>query len=607
MTEPNADLEPTPSTEPGTVTEPATTAEATAVAIAPSGVGTSRGRWLVALGVSAGAIAIAIAAALLLGGRATPEALTYVPGNSAVVAELRLDLPGDQLQKVGNLLAHFPGFKDQSTLSQKIDETLSRLVGSATKGSVDYATQVQPWISGPLFAGGTPTMAAEPAGTPGPEPSASSALMAARQPIVIVATTDGTATCDSLFKGSTPTTESYQGVTISTAPDGSFACAIDKRFGILGSPTMVKAALDAHAAHTGMDTNGTYKTARDALGGDRLATVYVAKAAMTSAKPSGLPLASGSTSGALSSALDRVPEWSMAGLNAEDDALVGDIVTAPIPAASAPSGSPLPSLPPAHTSAIAPLLPADTAALVEVHGAGIALQTALAQLRTNSALGPALGQVDGSLALLGGADQLVGWINDAGIVVEPDGTSFAGGIILTADGESTASAKADQIRGLLSLAGLGGGADITESTIAGVKVTTVDLGNLGSLLKASGTGVTLPTDAHLVISFAAKGSALILGGGEAFVRHILETAAGGSLADAAGYKHAMTRTAAENLGQVYVGAPSLLAIAENMIPTADQAAFKSNIEPYLAPFEAVVVTTTTDHGNVRVRLVATVK
>src|SRR5258706_180505 len=271
------------------------------------------------------------------------------------------------------------------------------------------------------------------------------------------------------------------------------------------------------------------------------------------------------------------------------------------------AGGSLTRLPRAHASTIAPLLPADTAALVEVHGAGVALQTALAQLRNDANLGPALGQVDSSLALLGGADQLVGWINDVGIVIEPDGTSIAGGVMLTADGESTASAKADQIRGFLSLAALGGAADITETTIAGTKVTTVDLGDLGKLLNASGTGVTLPTDAHIVISFAAKGSALIVGGGEGFVRHILETTAGSSLADATGYKHALKRASPENLGQVYVGTPSLLTLAETLIPKAEQAAFKANIEPYLAPFEAIVVTTTTDHGSVHVRFVATVK
>ncbi|HSL98184.1 MAG TPA: hypothetical protein VK831_06390, partial [Candidatus Deferrimicrobiaceae bacterium] len=89
----------------------------------------SRGRWLIGLGIAGVAIGLALVAALVLGGRQTPEALRYVPADAVIVAELRLDLPGDQLQKVGNLLAHFPGFADQSTLAGKLDEAGDRLLG----------------------------------------------------------------------------------------------------------------------------------------------------------------------------------------------------------------------------------------------------------------------------------------------------------------------------------------------------------------------------------------------------------------------------------------------------------------------------------------------
>src|SRR5689334_20022918 len=82
----------------------------------------SRTRWLIALGIVGVIVALTIAGALLLGGTSAPEALRYVPADAGLVAEIRMDLPGDQLQKVGNLLAHFPGFADQSTLPAKLDE-----------------------------------------------------------------------------------------------------------------------------------------------------------------------------------------------------------------------------------------------------------------------------------------------------------------------------------------------------------------------------------------------------------------------------------------------------------------------------------------------------
>ena len=108
-------------------------------------------RWAIGLGVAGLAIVAVIAAVLTLGSRPTPPALTYIPADAVIVVELRPDLPGDQLQKLGNLLAHFPGFADQSTLPDKLDESFTQLLGRASGGSVDYKADIKPWLSGPAF------------------------------------------------------------------------------------------------------------------------------------------------------------------------------------------------------------------------------------------------------------------------------------------------------------------------------------------------------------------------------------------------------------------------------------------------------------------------
>ena len=51
--------------------------------------------------------------------------------------------PAISARHLGNFLAHFPGFADQSILDQKIDEVLERLVSEGSDGSVDYATRVE--------------------------------------------------------------------------------------------------------------------------------------------------------------------------------------------------------------------------------------------------------------------------------------------------------------------------------------------------------------------------------------------------------------------------------------------------------------------------------
>lgn len=557
--------------------------------------GAAGGRWLLAFGVSGAVLAITAAAIVVLGARSTPEALRYIPGDVGVVAELRMDLPGDQLQKVGNLLAHFPGFKDQSTLPAKIDESLGRIVGSISGGGINYATDLQPWLAGPVFAGAPLAAGGGTGGT---------AAMAS----LIVATTDGKVSCDAAFKGTTTKSETYRGVTLQYVEGGSMACAIDGRYGLLGSQSMVHAGLDAHADHTGIDTKASYLAARDALHADVLASIYVSRDAMSGLGTIPSILGGGpDASGLLGSALARLPAWTIVGLHAEDDALVLDSVTAPVPAApEAPGASPLATAPPAHASRIAPLLPADTAALVEVHGAGILAQNALAALQASPSLNGALGQVNGALGVLGGAGQLVGWVDDLGIVVVPDGSTVTGGVVLLAPDEATATAKADQIRGLLSLAGLSGGAVTHDEVVNGTKVTIADLGDISTLLQATGTNVNVPSGTHVILSLAVHGSAVIIGG-ETFAARILDNQTGGALSDQAGYRRALARAAEQNLGEVYIGGSSLLTIAENAMAETDRPKFDTDVKPYLEPVDVILATISVENGNPRLRIVASVK
>jgi hypothetical protein len=267
-------------------------------------------------------------------------------------------------------------------------------------------------------------------------------------------------------------------------------------------------------------------------------------------------------------------------------------------------------MPPSHVSRIAPLLPADTALFYELHGTGVLGQNLLATLRANPALSSTLGQLDATLGILGGPQALIGWIDDAGIVVIPDGTSLTGGVVVQAADDATASAKADQIRSLLTLAGLGSGITTRDIDINGTKVTIADLGDISSLLQQAGQatgGLTVPPGTHIVISLAAHGSTVLIGAGESFARRILETAAGSSLADQAAYKTALGLSFATNSGQVYVAAAPLLAFADTTIPADAKAGFDSDVKPYLAPFDAFLETASSDSSGTRIRFVITVK
>lgn len=585
---------PTLATE-GAAAGPAPTSTVTAT---PPTTGSNRTRWAIALAVAAGAIAVAIAGFLLLAGRPTPEALRYIPADSAVVIEARFELPGDQLQKLGNLLAHFPGFQDQSTLTDKIDEALSRLVTAGSEGGVDYRGDIKPWVSGPLFVGvGAPKDAADGSTTP--------------SSIVISATTNGAAGCDQVLEGQTVQRESYKGLEIQfvsrgdlPSPSGDLACVVDGRQVLFGDPASVKAGLDAKAGNSGVDRTDRYRAARGSLAGDQVATIFVSGAALDRMLAGPMPSLGTELPGfgSLQVFGSAVPEWAIAGLRVEDDAIVVDTAAAPMPAAT--GGPSLLPLPATHPGVLAAMAPSNTILLIEDQGTGVTLQNTLARVKDIPDLAEPLAMLNG----LGGADELAGWITDLGVVVT-GGDAPGGGLVLFAADDAAATQRYETLTGLIGLMGLGGGLEVRKSTISGVSVTTVVINDLGSLVPPGSVpgDVTIPETGPIELSIAARGRAVIVGSGEGFMTSLLGVQPGSSLADQDAYKRALARALPSSRTSVYVGVPAALVLVEGMIPAEELAQWESDIAPYVDPLESVAISITTDASTGRSRLVITVR
>ena len=504
-----------------------------------------------------------------------------------------MDLPGDQLQKLGNLLAHFPGFADQSTLPAKIDESLSKLIQQGGNSAIDYARDIKPWLSGPAFiAMRTPAAA----GTGAAPPDRG----------VVSATTTGTVTCDTPFHGQAVTKETYRGLELSIAASGTEACVVDGRQALLGDVASVRDALDAKANGAGMDKSDTYRTARVALQGDQLATIYINGKVYASLVSSGVGALPTTDFAAL---MGGVPDWAITGIRAEDDALVLDTLAAPAshvaPTAGVTARPSLLPLPPTHASAIAPLAPADTIVYAEAQGAGVGLQNLVAKLRTIPELATSFQMLDG----MGGAGQLMGWIDDAGIIVVKGGGTPSGGVALVTADDATAADRVKTLTGLIAFAGLGNnGVQSRQSTIAGMTVTTITVSNLAALVPPGQLpqGVDIPADAKVEFSIAAKGKVILLGTGEAFMTAVLNTQQGSSLADQAGYKQATARALANSRGTLYVAIHDIVGMAEAFIPANDKAAWESDVKPYVEPFQALSITSTDDASGAHSRLTITV-
>jgi hypothetical protein len=553
------------------------------VTATPSGGG--RTRWAVALGVAGLAVAATIGAVVLFGQQAAPSALQYVPGDAAVVAEIRLDLPGDQMQHLGNLLAHFPGFADQATLTAKLDEALGKLVQSASDGKASYLTDIKPWVNGPLFISVLDVTTTTT--TDGPSNA------------VISATTNGAVACTALFKNETVTHETYQSLDLVLNADGTMACVVDGHQALLGDPATVRKGLDAKAAGTGMDKSAKYTAARSALGGDRLSTVYVDGAAIQKLVPETTALGVPEMAGLVG----EVPTWLMAGARAEDDGFVLDFVSAPVPAAAA--GSSMVAVPPAHPSVIAPMVPGDTLAFVEVQGAGASLQNLLVKLHEIPELATALQTLDG----LGAPGELVGWIDDAGLTLSMHGTTPDVAVLLVAKDEASVTSRVASLKTLLSLVGTGNGLEVKSSTIAGLAVTTVTITDIGALVPPGtvpGMG-DIPATGPISFSIAGKGKALLVTSGEGAMTALLNTTAETSLAANAAFKQAGTRGLSTAGTTVYLGVGATLELAKGFMSADQLATFQKDAAAYVEPFEGFLVQASSDADGNRSRVVITVK
>lgn len=584
----------TPTAEmPTTATHEADAAPGAAGAPAPPArSGPSRKRLLAGLGIAGVILALTAGVLLFLGGPTTPEVLKYVPADSAVVGELRMDLPGDQMEKLGRLLSHFPGFADQSTLPAKIDEALGRLVSSASGGDADYAADIKPWLNGPLFAATAGDVAS--ADTP--------------RSFLIAATTNGGVSCATTFEGRPVTTETHRGVELTIAQPGDLTlggqrtCAVDGRFALLGDYGSVKRALDTKADGNGLNTSGAYLAARKALAGEQLATIWLSSDAILAgapAPPIGIP--------GLGGLGGRAPDWFMFGARAEDDALVLEMVTAPLPAAS--GGPSLLPLPPGHASVLAGLAPADSLVYVEAQGAGVSIQNMLTTLRSVPELQAPLAMLDG----LARPDDLVGWVQDAAVAVSLNGADLTSGsprvtVLLSAPDAATATEKVTGLQALLGFLAVGGqGVTVEQVQVGGVTATTVTIADLGALIPPGSIpgGGALPSG-ELTFSIAAKDRVVYFAVGEGTIEQALGVQPGAGLADSPAFKQAGTRGLANSQTTVYVAAGAAIDLAEPFLPADVAARWATEVKPYVDPIQAIGAWSTSDASGLRFRAVLTV-
>jgi len=71
-----------------------------------------------------------------------------------------------------------------------------------------------------------------------------------------------------------------------------------------------------------------------------------------------------------------------------------------------------------------------------------------------------------------------------------------------------------------------------------------------------------------------------------FVKDVVDTAGGGSLADDEVYRRAISLAGGDGVGNVFVDIAGILGGVEAMLPADEKAQYETEIKPFLEPFEA---------------------
>jgi hypothetical protein len=554
----------------------------------------SRTRWIAAGAIVALVVGItAIATLALTGSTPTSTVAGYVPADSVMYGELRLDLPGDQRQKVGQFLSKFPGFADQAALDTKLDEVLDRLTSDNTSGAQVYSRDIKPWFDGELAfsVGAIPT-------------SDDPATAAGQVRAVVLLSIKDEALARTWFtnaiaaSGATGTPQDYQGVqlTVFDAPDkaataqAAFAL-VGGKVAVAGDVASVKAAIDTKGA-SGLAKGADFAAAQAAITGDSIGFFFMdlqalvdASLEMTRSMASSPPISQ--------NLLALVPDWAGFRMRVEGDALLFDGIMPHTDAAPGPAEN--------RANKVADFAPPSTVLLAAGNDVGATLLEVVSLYRNEPGMAEAFKGIDQAAGMLGGLDAALGWMGDSGVVVSKAGDGVEGGIVSVPSDPGKGKQLLTTLRSFITLGGAQAGITVRDEDYNGTQITIIDLGSASDLLGMAGAlgGAPVPTDpgslpsGSVEIAYATTDAVVIIGSSPDFVKHALDAGAGASLADDARYQGLLGRVGATHTAVNFVDVTAMRGLMEGLLSSAtpeERAEYEESVKPFLVPLDAVVAT-----------------
>ena len=226
-----------------------------------------------------------LAGYLLLFSASNDRAAALAPADSAFYLNIYLQPSTGQQMNLGGLIGRLPGFADEASLDEKVDQVVQNLLGTMGLG-LDYREQIKPWLGSQIAVAGWPTDGDLTT------PAAVVIVEVKDRPLAEAAlgelATDG---------GLTFAAQTYQGVEMQVADTGAYAFIGEML--VLGETSDgLEAVVDVEGGGASLAGREDFRTTMAGLPADHLASAFVNLAAVAEATETSEQLSAFSTAGA---------------------------------------------------------------------------------------------------------------------------------------------------------------------------------------------------------------------------------------------------------------------------------------------------------------------
>ena len=227
-----------------------------------------------------------LAGYLLLFSASTDRASALAPANSALYVNVYLQPSSVQQMNLGGLIGRLPGFADEASLDEKVDQVVQNLLGTAGL-ELDYRQAIKPWL------GNQVAIAAWPA--PG-DATAQTAVFIAEvkdRPVAEAALADLASE-----GGAQLTARAYEGTEIQAVSSGGAYAFVGEMLVFSETEEGIEAVVDVDRGADALGGRDDFRSTMDELPADHLASAFVDLAALAAATDTADQLAAFSTAGA---------------------------------------------------------------------------------------------------------------------------------------------------------------------------------------------------------------------------------------------------------------------------------------------------------------------